>query len=106
VNCQFIPAPVAEQEAQVSAALPADLWHRRFGHTGLQTVKKAEKAVEGIGEVLWPKEESTCQVRPLAKQTAAVYPRSGSKAEVVLELVHSDVMGPFPVEDLEERDTL
>jgi hypothetical protein len=40
-------------------------------------------------------ERGSCDVCLKAKQTRATYPRSDSRAGKVLELSHTDVMGPF-----------
>ena len=87
-----------EEEAQLAnAAGNMKLWHRRLGHLGLQNVLRMrdENMVSGLQGKL----ENTldkchaCSAGKMVRKPApAVEER---RTDEVLELVHSDVMGPF-----------
>lgn len=97
MNCQMVRAPVDEQVGFANAVLPAHLWHQRLGHVGMDYVLKTQKAVTGMGEIEMPEKYGpVCDVCPHAKQAQEHFPRSDTETEHPLELVHSDVMGPFP----------
>lgn len=74
----------------------ADLntWHRRMGHLNIADVKKLEKCAEGVN-ISNTKESTSCLPCFEAKQTRLPFPHSGSRADTLLEIVHSDVCGPM-----------
>jgi hypothetical protein len=79
----------------------ADLWHRRFGHAGFESLAKfaegklATGMKVGAGEFRAEKRE-ICEPYILAKQTQQPFPDGESEAKGVLELVHMDVCRPMP----------
>lgn len=95
---------IARSCAATLHTVSADTWHRRFGHVGYSSLQKMQKsgAVKGLAEA---KLESSgaCDVCDRAKLTRAQFPRSPTKAKHVLDLVHSDTMGPLPVPGLEDE---
>ena len=98
MDCQVIPTDVPMPTAFANVAVDAEVWHRRFGHVGMDNLYKVEKAADGMGRVNWPEKHAPlCEICPRAKQCEEHYARSSSRAEKPMELVHSDVMGPFPV---------
>ncbi|QRV85528.1 Copia-like polyprotein/retrotransposon [Ceratobasidium sp. AG-Ba] len=83
----------------------ADLptWHRRFGHLNYEYVldmvrKGAVEGMDIVGSRSPP--ESKCAPCLQGKQTRAPFPSSESRTSEVLELLHSDLHGPLPVQAL------
>jgi transposase InsO family protein len=74
------------------------LWHCRLGHPSPNKLNEIAKAHTGtVLKNLKPIENFTCDGCLAGKQSQRIYPSSSSKAEQVLDLVHSDVCGPFRV---------
>jgi transposase InsO family protein len=75
-----------------------NLWHRRLGHLGIKNMELLKDMVDGLD---FTKEN---HVKPClscfkGKQTRLPFVSTGkSRAKDILELVHSDVCGPMPVE--------
>jgi hypothetical protein len=71
-----------------------ELWHKRLGHTGKGAISDLTEveAVSGLGNV---GTDDGCDICVKAKQTREHFARSSSRALNVLELVHSDVIGPL-----------
>ena len=92
--------------ASVNAATAgADLWHRRFGHVGHSSLEKMPRsgAVRGIQDVRFDNASDPFDICDQAKLTRAHFPRSVSRANHPVELVHSDTMGPMPVRGVEDE---
>ncbi len=79
-----------------------ELWHRRLGHLGadslLQLVK--DNMVTGISIKAADITLPFCEPCILGKQTRLPFSESTTKTERPLELVHMDVCGPFQVPSL------
>eukprot|EP00892_Ulva_mutabilis_P006539 jgi/Ulvmu1/4257/UM193_0005.1 len=69
-------------------------WHRRRGHPGeraLMSVAAEAQLTEVVAVEIVPH----CHACKLAKQAREPFVRSSSRAEKPLDLLHTDVMGPF-----------
>lgn len=88
LNCDTI-----EQNTVNTAFSAFDIWHRRLGHICNDNLKKAEKSNSNIriGKV----RDSKCIVCVKGKQSRLQFKDIGNRAKQLLELVHSDVMGPL-----------
>ena len=78
-----------------------DLWHRRYGHLGLQNLKKLAKngLVEGFNYN--PLSEITfCEPCAEGKHHRSHFPTSSSRSDEPLGLVHSDVCGKMNTQSL------
>lgn len=71
------------------------LMHRRFGHPGVKNSIACCGNDEGVKEII-----QNCGVCAAAKQARDSFPISTSTTDSPLQLVHMDVMGPFPIESL------
>uniref|UniRef100_A0AAV1UZQ8 Integrase catalytic domain-containing protein n=1 Tax=Peronospora matthiolae TaxID=2874970 RepID=A0AAV1UZQ8_9STRA len=72
-----------------------ELWHARMGHLNQDALIKTRHATNGIPAIDQPT-LSLCGGCMKGKQTVATFPHcSSSKTSRVLELVHTDVMGPM-----------
>lgn len=78
-------------------------WHRRLGHPCSTSVKKMSENVDGMN-FLANEGELKCEVCSVTKQTKETFKRSESSSSTVLQLVHSDVMGPMPLEGLIDEE--
>jgi hypothetical protein len=72
-----------------------ELWHRRLAHINYKTLPYICKAVTGLPE-LKVDQEGICNGCAQGKNIKNPFPKRDSKAEGVLELIHSDVCGPMP----------
>jgi hypothetical protein len=81
----------------------AELWHRRFGHTGIGNMVKLSSMVDGItvSEAQFKALDKVCEPCVLSKQHKLPFQSSSSRAEHPLDLVHMDVMGPMEVTSLQ-----
>ena len=77
------------------------LWHRRLGHLNYRSLGhlSSKKLVCGILEIVKP--EKSCEVCMKGKQPRFPFASEvAPRAKHALEVVHSDVCGPFPVPSL------
>ncbi|CAL2265939.1 unnamed protein product [Prunus armeniaca] len=73
-----------------------ELWHRRFGHLNMSSLKllKEEDMVVGLPEIKGIKE--VCEGCVLGKQCREAFPKEATtRALTPLELIHSDICGPM-----------
>ena len=67
-----------------------DLWHQRLGHLNKDDVKRTIGCEDNLKEV--------CETCALGKQSSKPLPKkTKNKAQKPLELVYSDILGPFEV---------
>ena len=75
-----------------------DLWHHRLGHIGMEATRQLVKSVIGV-QALPAASFSRCEPCILGKHSRHPSPSSSSpRTTSLLELIHCDVCGPFPVE--------
>lgn len=72
-----------------------ETWHRRMAHLNMADVYKLSKCTEGINISTKNTENSVCIPCCEGKQTRLPFPHSGSRANGLLEIVHSDLCGPM-----------
>ncbi|KAD3336165.1 hypothetical protein E3N88_31684 [Mikania micrantha] len=90
---------VKDNTAVVHAHELTKLWHCRFGHLhthALQQLQK-NKMVQGLPQI---KEIKNCEGCVLGKQHKLSFQPSQKRATRILEIIHSDVCGPMPVNSL------
>ena len=75
-----------------------DLWHRRLGHLNHQCMRRLTTMVDGMQ--LGEGSSSDCVACAQGKHTRSVFSSSASRAEGLLDLVHSDVCGPMAVQSI------
>ena len=71
-----------------------DLLHRRFGHPSKEAIVRLPKAVKGVDSVD-PPSDSACEGCAKGKMHRQPFPASHKRATEVLELIHTDVVGPL-----------
>jgi transposase InsO family protein len=74
---------------------PCELWYRRLAHINYKALPYVSKAVTGLPE-LKVDHEGVCNGCAQGKNIKNPFSKKDSKAEGVLELIHSDVCGPMP----------
>ena len=75
-----------------------ELWHQRFGHLSKNALRQAPFHVTGLPTVNAPATSSPCKGCALGKMHDRFYPVSGKRATHPLGLVHTDLVGPMPME--------
>jgi transposase InsO family protein len=91
-----------EQPKSSSKALAVaesfELWHRRLGHICDANLKKVELAANDVK--LCKTTGKKCITCIKGKQTREPFKEAGTRAEGLLDLVHSDVVGPMSTKSL------
>ena len=79
--------------------LDSMLWHRRFGHIGMDATKATltKDYVKGI-ELDGPFTHNHCIPCLVGKSPQCSYSYHGNRADKIGELLHMDLCGPFPVQ--------
>ena len=99
------PSDTRIVNAAMTADNPAHLWHRRLGHLGATNLMKMVKTNMvtnlplSIPQVRNFKDD-ICGTCLQGKQAKLPFAKSTRVTKAPLELVHMDVMGPFPVESI------
>jgi transposase InsO family protein len=82
--------------AATSRTIDINVLHRRLGHLNFDDVRRlvAKGMVGGVDAICGRQE--FCEPCVKGKQHRLPFPVSGKRARRVLDLIHSDVVGPFP----------
>jgi hypothetical protein len=88
---------MTEISAVARVPVTLDLWHARMGHPGGEIVKRLPVVATGV-QIDSSKPLSQCEACIIAKHPRKPYPPSKSpRALHMLDLIHSDLCGPFPI---------
>ena len=95
----FLPSSSASPPSFPRLKLDSMLWHRRFGHIGMDATRAAltKDYVTGVqldGSFL----RDHCISCIVGKCPQRSYPFRGNRAQLVGDLLHMDLCGPFPVQ--------
>lgn len=93
LNCDLTEMP--NNKERVMAAIDSELWHRRLGHICHDNLCAVKNACEGIN--FSESKKNQCEICVKGKQIRSSFKNTGKRAKTVLELIHSDVMGPINV---------
>ena len=74
---------------------PCQLWHRRLTHVNYKALPHVSKVVTGLPNIKID-HEGVSKGCAKGKNIKNPFPKSDTKTEGILELVHSDVCGPMP----------
>ena len=74
------------------------LWHLWLGHPSQNALHQLTKSVKGIPPFDVSSDISSCKGCAMGKMIEKSYPDSSKRATCPLALVHTDLVGPFPVE--------
>lgn len=86
---------------QAKQTASAFTWHRRLGHINLQCMRKMrDGAVDGVHFDESNTEIENCEVCAMRKQARLPFKRSNTQSKRVLELIHSDVIGPMETKSM------
>ena len=74
-------------------------WHRRMGHHHMRDLVKCDRegAMRGMKLEKSP-QESDCETCLRGKMTRTPFPKNSTRDSKLLEIIHSEVMGPMRVE--------
>ena len=77
----------------------ASLWHFRLGHLGMAAVAKMSTLADGIPSISLSQYQCICEACLYGKMTWRPFLTlpATSRAAAVLDIVHSDIMGPMEV---------
>jgi hypothetical protein len=78
-----------------STEIPCENFHRRLAHINYKYLPYVRKVLTGLLEFKVDN-EGVCNGCAQGKNIKNHFPKSDSKAEVILERIHSDVCGPMP----------
>lgn len=92
INIKFTESACATREVTVKKDDDIALWHRRLAHINFNTLKSDLK--------LQVKPETKCIVCAMGKHSRTAFNEPGTRAKQRLELIHTDVCGPMPVQSL------
>jgi hypothetical protein len=84
-----------------STESPCELWHKRLAHINYKALPYVSKVVTDLPE-LKVDHEGACKGCAQGKNIKNHFSKNDSKAEGILELVHSNVCGPMPSTSLSE----
>lgn len=94
---QATPSLLQELSAFAHVPVTWDLWHARMGHPGGDAVKRLPLIAKGIN-ISSPMPLQCCESCIVAKHPRQPYPPSSEpRAAHMLDLIHSDLCGPFPI---------
>lgn len=89
-------------EAKIANSWKAEIWHKRYGHLNYRDLKLLHDRDAVTGLDLSEKFKSMkCKQCDKAKIHCLPFPQSDSRAENILELIHSDICGPLQVPSLD-----
>ncbi|KAH7918851.1 hypothetical protein BV22DRAFT_966311, partial [Leucogyrophana mollusca] len=97
-NCESAAENMKKHFTSVNAVAPSDydLWHRHFGYSGKQALKKLPKLVKGgPSNIMLPSENKPREGCEFRKLHHLPFPPSSSCATKLLELIHAD-LNEFP----------
>ena len=75
-----------------------DLWHTRFGHLLKNALQQAPLHVTGLPIISVPVSSPSCKGCAMGKMADRPFLSSDKRAARPLALVHTDLIGPMPVE--------
>ena len=99
LQTRTIPKILTAEAYSLKLRSQADLWHQRLGHFHTRGIQRmlASNAVTGLPQLHFPSTHS-CTSCHLGKQARTKMPKTTThRASEILELVHSDVCGPFKI---------
>lgn len=95
----------ADKVLTASSSAAAMIWHRRFGHLGVNNMARLvrKQMVKGIklkASDFMKLSTQPCEPCLAGKAHRLPFPASSSKSTAPLQLIHMDVCGPLPVPSL------
>jgi hypothetical protein len=85
----------------VSYSAATYLWHRRLGHLNYQYLVQLSNQSLGLPKLSAPSGPTYCDHCSVGKNTRTKILKAATiRAEGILDLVHSDLCGPLPIESL------
>jgi Reverse transcriptase (RNA-dependent DNA polymerase)/gag-polypeptide of LTR copia-type/Integrase core domain/GAG-pre-integrase domain len=96
---------VSPMASVAAASRPIEVWHRRLGHLGYDSLEKMVRKglVSGLDIQIADfkaEQKEVCSTCVQSKHARSSFPASNSKSLDILDLLHMDVCGPYQVESL------
>jgi hypothetical protein len=89
----------------LAASANLETWHQHMGHLSYETVKAIDNAeplaVYGLKLHGLQKDDTPCHGCQLGKSHRLPFPTSSKCAEVPLEIIHNDLVGPFQTNSIQ-----
>jgi transposase InsO family protein len=97
LDCYIKRSDQAPAQINVAAGSSLNLLHRRLGHPGMRATRELQNgnAVLGLMHDLHACKPNYCEVCINSKEHRAHFAPSPHKLTAPLQLIHSDLMGPF-----------
>jgi transposase InsO family protein len=96
-----VERPRIEEQSRVSTSADAFLWHRRMGHLNYQYLAQLSKQAIGLPNIPAPNGTKHCDQCHAGKSSRSNIPKRATvRSEGTLDLIHSDLCGPLPIESL------
>src|SRR5438270_12303063 len=107
IGSQYIIDSIALEAAMASSDDDRDpnldLWHRRFGHIGVQQLRGLSHVVSDLENPIsipWGYNSDYCEPCIMAKQLRVINRQAPEKVDTPLGRVFSDVWGPYSIPTL------
>ena len=89
----------AEVVEQRKARTAMETWHINMGHLNVRDLIQSERSGAVLGMDLGKApEDLVCEICLRSKMTKTPFPKESKRASELLEIIHSDVIGPMRVE--------
>ena len=74
-------------------------WSYQLGHLGMGAVAQMSTLADGVPIISLSQDQCICEACPYGKMSRRPFPTlpAASRAAAVLDIVHSDIMGPMEV---------
>ncbi|KAL4347792.1 hypothetical protein GQ457_17G001580 [Hibiscus cannabinus] len=92
----FVMAAGEAYVKKTSQTESAAIWHARLGHLGYQLLQKisSKRLVDGMPSLRNVREDVICQGCQFGKSHRLPFMKSSNRKTSILELIHTDLMGP------------
>ena len=99
-NGMFVVDLNGTDEAMLTQTVNVGMdWHRKMGHLNFKSLKKIASLCDGVPkEIANIDENNFCAVCVNAKQTRFPFKTERMRATRILQIIHTDVCGPFEIE--------
>ena len=98
-NLYYIRQSGVHIAQKVENKLDLRLWHERMGHLNEKDLRKLLKDMK-IGNIETNGKLPECEICILGKQTKSPFNSVHERAKEQLEIIHSDICGPFRVQSM------
>jgi hypothetical protein len=98
VSSCFLTRNKVQIQKRRTRPLPIELWHHRLGHLNHTDIRKLTDMATGI-RIQENQDQKLC-IPCLRGKMHRKYNKTSTRASKKLELIHSDLCGPFPIRSI------